>query len=214
MRSVFIAFNLCLFIFVSTNCLSKDIKYVPGFYIGNNGDTVNGFFQVKDYNLPTIIKFKKDLLQEEGTWLSVDTCKALVVNQEAYVVWYGKRGMCYINQMDLNLVNIDSFRTERIPLKLIYHGNALSLYLYHDVTDHFFVGTGEAIHELSISYRYLTDWEKLRFRVKPPTYLITPTFHSQLIDLMGETLTNKQSHLIEVSQYDSYSLMKLFRKLD
>ena len=194
--------------------MSQDSKYIPGFYVNQNGDTVSGYFYTKDKSALSNLKIKRDLSEKTSHTISFDTCKVLSFGNDTYFNWYGKRGMAYISKFNFEIINIDSFVTEKIPLKLLYHGSYLSLYHYHDVTDHYFVGSTNSVEELSISYRYITDWEKMRYSINPPTYFINPIYRDQIITLMSDKLTRKQKYLVESCEFDAISLIRLFKKVN
>jgi hypothetical protein len=196
--------------------MSQDKKYVPGYYVSQKGDTVTGYFWAKDKDRLSLLKIKKDMHESEVQDISLDTCRALYMNHNFYVPWYGKRGMAYVTNFDFDLVNIDSFVTEKIPLRQLYSGNYISLFYYHDVRDHFFISKDNAILELLISYRYLTDFERMQNGAIPnsPSYFVIPSFQYQIMAFMGNKLMKNQKHLIETCGYDEYSLTSLFKTLN
>jgi hypothetical protein len=206
--------SIGLYIIALNNCSATGEEYLSGFYINLSGDTINGYFHARDLHVNNRFTFKNHPGEMEARVLSFDSCKHISVNSEMYTSWYGKRGMCYISQPDLYLSNIDSFRTEWIPLKLLYKGKVLSLYKYHDESDHFFVEKSGKIEELLIAYRYLTDWEKVQQRLTHKTYFIYYFFRTQIINMVGESISNRQLHQAEIAQYDATSLTSLFRLLD
>lgn len=214
MKINIISLLLFLFFLINHDCMSQKNNYVAGFYVNQKGDSVNGYFSINKNDALSNFKFKSRLQESSHLNISFDTCKTLSFGKNYYINWFGKRGMAFISKFEFTIINIDSFRTEKIPLKLIFKGNHLSLYYYRDVTDHFFMSLDNSIEELSISYKYLTDWEKLHYTVNLPTYLITPLYRYQIIARMSDKLTTKQKYLVESCEYDVMDLTRLFRKLD
>ena len=211
-NAILLVFFLCFL--VNQNCMSQNSNYTAGFYVNQQGDSINEYFSANKNNMLSDLKFKTSLQESNHVNISFDTCKVLSFGKSLYINWYGRRGMAYISKFDFRIINIDSFRTEIIPLKLIFKGNHLSLYYYWDVTDHFFMGLNDSIEELSISYRYLTDWEKLQYSINPPTYFINAIYQYQIISRMLNRLTTKQKYLVESCEYDVMDLTRLFKKLD
>ena len=151
-------------------------------------------------------KFKRQLSDMVVSNISYDSCKLLNLADEEYVIWNGKRNMTYIDENDFTIKNIDSNAKSFIPLKLLYKGSRLSLYHFHDVKDHFFVGDGKSIEELAIGYRYITDWEKRLYVRNTPTYFISPFFRNQIISKFENRLTRKQMNILENTDYKKISL--------
>lgn len=99
-------------------------------------------------------------------------------------------------------------------MKLIYSGKYLTLYHFYDMIDHFFVGYDNTIQELSISYRYLSSWERLKYTINPPSYFITPGYRYQLISMLKDKIPKKLTYHIESCEFEAITLTRLFRKLD
>lgn len=203
-----------LFFLGNQACMSQNNTYAEGFYVNHQNDTIKGFFLPNKHNILSDLKFKSDLNDSSYSSISFDTCKVLSFNKNFYKSWYGKRSMVYIDKFDFSIVNSDSFKTEMIPLKLIYRGTYLSLYYYSDVTDHFFMGLDESVQELLIFYRYSTSLEKLQNPKNPPTYFTNPVYRYQIIAAMPASLTMRQRLFIENSEYGITDLIRLFKKID
>lgn len=207
-------FSFCFHTLFSTICISQTNGFVAGYYINQKGDTVAGFGYLKADEIPVFFRFKRQLSDDVFSNISYDSCKLLYLADEVYVIWNGKRSMTYVDKYDFTIKNIDSTVKSFIPLKLIYKGSPLSLYHFHDVKDHFFLGDGEAIEELAISYRYLTDWEKRLHVRNTPAYFISPFFRNQIISKFESGLSRKQMNILENTDYKKNSLIKLFKALN
>lgn len=212
---IFIASFICsLCVFVNQHCVSQDINYKAGYYITLQGDTIKGFILVKGNNILNDVNFKNSKSDKNVNLVSLDSCNAISIGKSKYINWYGRRSMTYVTKFDFQIKNVDSFLTQRIPLKLIYSGKYLTLYHYYDIMDHFFVGYKSDIQELSISYRYLSSWERLKYTINPPSYFITPGYRYQLIAMLKDKIPKKLTYHIESCEFEAITLTRLFRKLD
>jgi hypothetical protein len=200
--------------FITTNCFAQKNNFTPGYYIKQNGDTVKGFINVKNENQITTFNYKKLLLDSNSITLYFDNCSELVSGTESFVNWSGTMRMTYIDKFEMAIKNPDKFNTGSFSLHLLFYGEPLSLYYYHNLFDHYFVKKGDSIAELFSSYRYITEWEKSSYITNSPTYIINPTYRNQIIALMQDALTKKQLTFIENLDYDKQSLIKLFKSID
>ena len=217
MKKSFILVNFFVCLTISYDAIFQDKEYEPGYYVTQNGDTIKGYFWTKDQNKLSNLKMKKEVNETISTDLSFDTCQSLLIKNRFYVSWYGKRCMAYVSKFDFDLKYIDSFLTQTIPLRLLYQGSILSLFLYRsDVKDHFFVKKGNSIAELIISYRYRTDLEKFTesHTRNPATYYVVPAYQNQLSAYLGDKLTKKLKDNIESCDYDEVALIRLFKRLN
>ncbi|MEO6489678.1 MAG: hypothetical protein ABIO04_07030 [Ferruginibacter sp.] len=199
---------------MSCICLSQSKKFSPGYFVNQSGDTVKGFLLLSNPNQLISFKFKNESSANNIKSVSFDSCRSLAVNKEYFVNWTGTRGMAYVDNIDLEVINADVKQTGKIPLKLLYKGIKFSLYIYQDKLNHFFMEQNNVITELAISYSFLTDWEKKFYVVNPPTYLVTPTYRLQIISAMGGTLRRKQRLLIESTDLEIRPMVKLFKALN
>jgi hypothetical protein len=82
---------IIILLFISTNCFTQD-KYINGFIITLNGDTIYGLIDVdKPFNNNRICNFKKDLSSESSimdqmTFLHIDTLTANILSPEIYTL--------------------------------------------------------------------------------------------------------------------------------
>lgn len=209
-----IVLSLSLFI-VTFSTIAQDVTYKPGFYISNVQDTIHGFIHVNQKMInPHVFKFKSNLDDKDFMEISFVDNKIISTGNENYAIWYGTRGMSYISPNDFLLTDLDSFRTETIALKQIYKGKRFSLFYFKDVTEHFFIGQGNDIQELKISYRYLTSWESKNYLINQPTYFKIATFQNQLMALLGEELTKSKKNYIESCTYERNPLIRTIKKME
>jgi hypothetical protein len=191
---------------------SKD--FTPGYYISLQGDTIHGHLNLKK-GTPNDLKFKTDLNNKDHVIIRNADWKAVASHGRYYVKWFGARKMTYVDKIDFRIHNLDSNTlTATIPLELIYRGSRLSLYYFADATDHFFVEHNGNFQELTREYRYSTEYEKSRYVVNPPTYFMTPVYKSEIVGLLNGKLTARQYSLLEVTEYEKKSFIRLFKSLN
>lgn len=213
MKKIKFLFSISIPMLLSNLCSSQTKDFVSGYYINQRGDTIVGYGALKSVYISGVFKFKRQLPGNDISNISFDSCRSIFLGDEIFVPWYGKRSMTYVDKYDFTIKNIDSSIYGTIPLKLLYKGNLLSLYHYYDVKDHFFLGDAGSIEELTIVYRYITDWEKRLYVRNTPAYFISPFYRNQIISKFDNRLTKKQINLIETSEYEKRSLIRLFRTL-
>lgn len=211
---IFILF-LCIAL-SSITAFSQKGKFNPGFYISQKGDTINGLIALNFKSAESFFNFKSQTEETNFKPISLDTCKMVSVGKESFVSWFGPRGMTYIDKFEFTIVNPDSTIIARIPLRQLYQGKRISLYYFRDIMDHFFIGKGGIIQELAVKFRNVTDFEKLQFMYQrnPPTYFSIPVYRDQIRDLIADKLSRAKNDLVESTEFDKRSLMKLFKKLD
>ena len=214
MKILLLHFTLIL-AFCNTGYSQKG-KFHPGFYINLKGDTISGFISSNIKNTKPVFNFKSEANAVDFKTISFDTCKLLTEGNESYANWFGPRGMTYIDKFEFTIENPDSIIIARIPLKLLYQGKKISLYIFHDIMDHFFISAGGTIQELSVKYRNVTNFEKIQLmnQKNPPTYFSIPVYKDQIRDLIGNKLSRAKNDLVESTEFDDRSLVKLFKKLD
>ena len=204
-----------LLISLSPGSYAQDLKFKAGYYITNRQDTVRGYFHVDDkLTKPYMFKFKNELDSKEYDEIFFAGYSEVLIGKELLVPWYGTRGMSYISSIDYVLMDIDKVKTETIPIKQIYKGSRFSLYHFYDVTNHYFIGDGNEIQELIISYRYPTISEKALYLQNPPSYIKIATFQNQLMALLGADLTKKIKNYIESCTYERNPLIKALKKME
>jgi len=209
----FLHFALFSFFLSITAKSFEQTKFLNGFYINQNGDTVKGYTSLKSKD-QGYFEFKSSL-QEKPVSILFDTCKQVGQKDRILETWLVSRNMSYVDKFSFDIINQDSLINAFIPLESLYKGSYFSLYSYHDIKDHFFIYDGVSMQELRVSYRYLTDWEKMQnVNRNMPKYLITPVYKKQITSIVGQRLTKKQWELIENTGYDKKSFIRLFKTLN
>jgi hypothetical protein len=187
--------------------------FVPGFYVNHKGDTLKGHLSINRPVSASTFRFK-ETPQGDATQVSFDSSRLLVTKNATYLSRTVTRSMTYVDLFDFTIRLPDSSVTAAIPLRLLHTGPRFSLYHYHDKRDHFFIGHDGTIEELSVTYRYATQWERQKYFVNPPTYFTNPMYRGQLPALMHYKLTRRQQNLVEVTEYEERSLIKLLKALE
>jgi hypothetical protein len=205
-----------VFIFSTQCCMSQEADFEAGFYINHRHDTVKGFLAVKKSGPGNAFGYKPAAGSRLVHIISSDSCMEISAGDVYYVNWFGTRNMSYIDKFDFTIKNQDSVITALIPLKLLYRGSPLSLFYFRDIIDHYFVQSENKIEELSISYRYLTTWEKTNYLANPstPSYYTNAYYRDQIKSLMKNILTRKQKNIIDNASFDQRALMSLFKTID
>jgi hypothetical protein len=210
--------RLYLFCFVLLSIFFKtgfaQESFVPGWYVTFNSDTVKGYIFIGREKPFTSFQYKNSSGSQNRINISLDSCKMVSYENETIENWLVSRDMSYIDNFNFDIINSDSVITAAIPLKQLYKGPKLSLYYYNDIKDHFFVYDGKYMQELSLTYRYLTDFEKMQYTRNVPRYYVNTVYKNQLRALMEFNLTKKQKIILEHAEYKKADLIQLFKSLN
>lgn len=194
---------------------SQKKKFSPASYITQNGDTVNGYLYIKNKKTFSSFSFKDQLDDAKEYTVLLDTCKSVSSEKVNFMNCLVTRSMTYIDRLQYDIRNVDSFITASIPLRLLYKGRQLSLYYYYDVKDHFFVYDQEKMQELMIRYRYPTQFENLQnINVQAAKYYINPIYRDQIATMVNNQLTWSQAYALYTAEYEELPLIKVFKSLD
>ena len=93
---------LSLFLTSGFNSISQKVKYLKGYYINSQEDTIHGFLAATFKDGP-VFKYKLTADAEEVRKISSDTCKQILAGKNNYMSWYGPRGMSYIDKFEFTL---------------------------------------------------------------------------------------------------------------
>lgn len=197
-------------------CFGQNPKaWKEGFYTTLQGDTVKGYILLGEKEEFSAIKFKAAKEDEKYANISIANCKSIGFKDKNYLVWTGKRSMVALSKFDFDLINIDSFRTETIPLLLLYKGKLASLYLYNDVRDHYFIEKDGKMDELLINYSRIDVLEALTHRTgSVPKYVSTPIYRDQLMYIFKDSMTRKKQNHIAVLLYEYSGMMSIIKLLN
>ena len=210
MRKAAVLITMVFFFF--SLCAQKK-GFHQGAYVTNHGDTIKGFIHLPETGQS--LKYKKAKTSTETSDVPLDDLKSLVVNKGSYLVWYGKRSVTWLDPIELEIKNVDSFRTEMIMLKPVYEGSRYSLYEYKDETERYFIGYAGIVEELKMNYRKLSEKE---YREKSllfsrPNYSVFAIYRQQIIEVLGD-VTEFEKDMINHTEYNQQHLKKLILEME
>jgi len=202
---------ITVFFFFSV-CAQKK-GFHKGAYVTNYGDTIKGYIYLPENSQS--LKFKKDQESKDISDIPIEDLKSLVVNKGSYLIWYGKRSVTWLDPIELEIKNVDSFRTELIMLKPVYEGSRYSLYEHKDETERFFIGYAGVVEELQMTYHKFSEKE---YRDKSlmfsrPNYTIYALYRQQLIGVLGD-VTEYEKEQIFHTEYNQQHLKKLIMEME
>lgn len=185
-----------------------------GAYVNAQGDTVRGYIYLPGGSQS--LKFKKAPDDTDVADVQVDSLKSLVVDKGTYLVWFGRRSVTWLDQIEQEIKNVDSFRTEMIMLKPVYAGSKYSLYEYKDETERFFIGYAGVVEELQMTFRKLSEKEyrdrSLLFN--RPKYTVFATYRSQIITILGGSVSEYEKYTIDHTEYNQQHLKRLLKEME
>ncbi len=200
--------------FFSFSLCAQKKGFHQGAYVTNHGDTMRGYIYLPETG--ESLKFKKVPASADISDVPVGDLKSLLVNNSSYLIWYGKRSVTWLDPIELDIKNVDSFRTELIMLRPVFEGSRYSLYIYQDETDRFFIGYAGVVEELQMTYRKLSDKEyrdrSLLF--SRPNYSVYAWYRFQIIAILGGTVTDYERELIDHTDYNQQHLKKLIMEME
>jgi len=192
-------------------------NYVRGYALTTQGDTLKGLIQwKKNFKCKELIQFKKSL-SDSPQPLSLEELVLLRNQDENKVIFVVEMEMQfeYVDPIDLSLQYNDSTKKLHVPLKPLYDGDSLSLYVYHEKTDYFFLRHGNILEQLLKEYRLLTDHERLVHSNRIlPAYVTYDTWRVQLYSVYDFNSDKKLYNLSLDAKFEDYNLTRLVTKMD
>ena len=213
-RLLFILLILRLFFFPAS---AQQGNYVRGYALTTQRDTLKGYIQwKKNFKCKELIQYKKSLLDSPQP-LSLEELTLLYNEEDKKVVYVVEMEIQfeYVDPIDLSLQYNDSTKTLFVPLKPLYDGDSLSLYVYHEKTDYFFLRHGNTLEQLLKEYRFLTDHERLVHSNRIlPAYVTYDTWKVQLYSVYNFNSDKKLYNLSLDAKFEDYNLTRLVTKMD
>lgn len=187
-------------------------EYFQGMFISKRGDTAKGMIAV--VNKGAGFKFKSE--QEGFKDIQLDSVSQVIVNNNRYTTWFGKRNVIWLDPIEHEVKNVDSFRTELIPLKLQHEGTKYSLYSYHDETERFFIGYDGKIEELLMYYQVLSEkhYRDNSLLFSRPRYTSFFVFRDQVVAILGGKVSNRQRNQIFNTDYNLQHMKRMIKRID
>jgi hypothetical protein len=170
---------IIILLFISTNCFTQD-KYINGFIITLNGDTIYGLIDVdKPFNNNRICNFKKDLSSESSIYGPNEI--------SAYRYLDGK----YFIARDLDL---DSVTIKRVFLQWIIKGK-INIYSYIkdgvNIT-YFAESETETLTELKDTERQYINEYNDTYSISKHEYIGTLNYFTRAYDEMAPIISNSK----------------------
>lgn len=191
--------------------------YAKGFIITAAGDTILGQINwKKNFGSRDLIYIKK-AGESTPTPLALDEIRSLhnTESKKSVLVVKLKVKFEYVDPIELNLIYNDSVKTLHLPLKPLYIGASLSLYVYHEKTDYFFLIHDGQIEQLVKEYELLTDHERLVHTNRIlPAYYSYNTWKVQLYGYYNFNIDKKMYNLSLDAKFEEYYLAKLVSRMD
>ncbi|WP_413670237.1 hypothetical protein ACEN9X_10025 [Mucilaginibacter sp. Mucisp86] len=205
-------YTLVLVIFLLPSFVSAQSNYKQGYVITNNGETVNGFINYREWNSnPTNVSFKKTLTDKVETYKPQDISYFEVSGFESYqtaTVAISKVKTDIRNMSD----NIDtSSYTATVFLKLLQKGDNVSLLQYNDdIKTRYFIQDNKAGQPQELKYQPYFDKDSQSIKKKN-------IYYAQLIDLAHKYKGSNADDLINkivVLNYNEGELLKVTNLLN
>ncbi len=211
MLRAFLLFISIIFFF-SVSAQKKGFQ--QGSYVTNLGDTMRGYIYLPESGQS--LQYKKLQSAREITDVPIDDLKTLVVNNNSYRLWYGRRSVTWLDPIEMEIKNVDSFRTEVLMLKPVYEGSKYSLYEYIDETERFFIGYAGVVEELEMTYRKRSEKEyrDMSLMFNRPRYSVYAIYRLQLMEILGGKVTEYERYQIDHTEYNVQHLKKLIREME
>jgi len=201
-------YTLVLAIFLLPSFVSAQTNYKQGYVITNNGETINGFINYREwYSNPNNISFKKTLNDKAQTYHPTDLGYFEISGFEAY-----QSAMVAISLGKTNIQTIKdeidtSSKTDQVFLKIIKKGTNVSLLSYTDaLKTRFYVTdnkTGAAPQELK--YQPYLDKDSPALKKKN-------IYYAQLIALANKYHADDATKIIDrivVLNYNEDELLRI-----
>lgn len=211
----YVLFVFTLFLGVIVKAQNGDLE--KGYFITNSEDTVKCFIKwKKNFDCDELVYYKT-ALTDKYTFISVSDLNSIYNEERKKLNLIVKMKVYYeyVDPIDRNLIFDDSVRTGSFPLRPVFTGDSLSLFVFHDKTDYFFIYHDGVVEQLLMQYRYLTDAEKLPHvnRIYP-AYYSAQTWKTQLYTYCNFTNDKKLYNLSLDSQFSEFDIAKLVASMD
>ena len=131
-------------------------NYKPGFVVTTKGDTLQGFINIKEWNVnPKKINFKTSQDKKESRELGTkDITFFKAINLETYQRYIGLLNIDPTNISSLSNGRNTDTKTDSVFLKVIQKGANMTLFEYaDDLKNHYFVAEGKDGPPIELVYR-------------------------------------------------------------
>jgi len=185
-------------------------NYHEGFIIKDNGDTVKGYINYREWTeSPQSIEFKQSKNDGQATVFSPTTAKAFQINgMETYRTFRGNISIDKTRFPDLPDHLDTSKKSETVFLKQLATGKFLSLYAFTDeIKTRFFIGEKNSE---PVELKYYTYYSENKEVIK------TPLYKGQLGAYISRAYagSTKFDYKINDSRYEESDLVSLINKVN
>ncbi|MFT4093656.1 MAG: hypothetical protein QM640_08445 [Niabella sp.] len=150
---------------------SCQTNFQPGYIEFKNGDTLKGYIDYRQWEVnPDHILFKTDPSKKAETYSVKDLNKFVVSEKDTYITAAITKDMRPVLLADLDHSNNDRKKNDTVFLRQIIESNNISLYIFKDFKDHFYIKhTGGDFEELEYKV-YMRNENGLPYVEKLPIY--------------------------------------------
>lgn len=205
-----------LVLFTALTAGAQKIKFLKGYIITQQGETLRGFIHWKKNSAV------EDSLQFRSS--ENDPVRRFAWNELAEVYNSDQRQTMkvvsvirnfeYIDENDYTIRHKDSVAVQVIPLTEIYKGRKLSLYEYYDKSPFYFIYDGKNMLQLIQKYRYLTRTERMFDFEKGRRFEITDVYRGLLASYYNFFEDQKMRYMLDNTLYEEGSLKRIISKMD
>lgn len=182
-----------LFVIISS-ALCAQSNYHPGYVLKNNGDTLKGFINYREWHQnPKLIDFKVNKTDKEVLIFNPQSIREFqITGLETYVSYTGFISMNQTNFSNLPEKLDTTLKSDTIFLKQLALGNHLSLYKYtDDIKTRFFVAETNAPPEELKYYEYYNSAREI---VNKPVFKGQLILYINKLHLESPGVVNKLNH--------------------
>ncbi|WP_428328524.1 hypothetical protein [Mucilaginibacter sp.] len=201
--------SIILFIFFPSFIFAQ-ANYRAGYFLKNNGDTVKGFINYREWDQsPTSIEFKYNKDDKDAIQLSPNNTKAFqVTGKETYITYNGFISMDKTRFPELP----DHFDTTKkiktVFFKLLTTGQYLTLYYHNDeIKPRYFIAEKDHNPVELKYYSYYNDDKEIKY---------VPVYKRQLVYEIGKFYPagNNLINGVEYIKYEETDLVALINKIN
>ncbi|MCD8740651.1 hypothetical protein LT679_08575 [Mucilaginibacter roseus] len=188
-------------------CVAQS-NYREGYVIQNNGDTVKGYINVKEWDTnPQSISFKKSVADKGETKYTPLTVKSFTAGDYSYLAYIGHVSNNKNVFPDLDTYRDTTTRVDTVFLHELISGSKVSLYdKFQDNKRSFFYKEGNQLPVELIYYNYYEDGSTIR---------TLPVYISQVFELQKK-YSGGDVRLTDFDRlnYRKDDLLKVFEKIN
>ena len=185
-------------------------NYRPGYVVQNNGDTLKGFINYREWDrCPEVIDFKSNSSDQKVSQFTPTTSKGFQISGlDAYLTYKGPISM---NETDFHKLpdHLDTTKKQAaVFLKQLVTGRYVTLYYHNDATKiRFFISDGNNIPIELMYYSYNTDEGRINHLdiYKGQLNLLVSKFHPE---------SSKLNRRVENTSYELSQLESLANEVN